>query len=50
MNKRWERRDAKKKKAWYKKYMASNRKSLEVIIQAQRDRIYKQNGDKNETT
>jgi hypothetical protein len=36
---RWNRRDEKKKNAWYKKYMANNRKSLEVIIQAQRDRL-----------
>ena len=33
-----ERRDLKRKRDWYKEYMANNRKSLEVIIQAQRDR------------
>ena len=33
-----ERREQKRKRAWYKEHMHSNRKSLEVIIQAQRDR------------
>ena len=33
-----ERRDLKRKRAWYKEHMANNRKSLEVIIQAQKDR------------
>ena len=39
-----ERREQKRKRAWYKEHMANNRKSLEVIIQAQRDRneLYKQ--------
>jgi len=35
---RWERRDKKKKNAWYKKAMHSNRKSLEVIIEVLRKR------------
>tara|TARA_R110000824_G_scaffold273663_2_gene462186 strand:+ start:367 stop:510 length:144 start_codon:yes stop_codon:yes gene_type:complete len=40
---KWERRDKKKKGAWYKKAMHSNRKSLEIIIQAQRDRDARRN-------
>ena len=39
MNARWERRDEKKKLAWYKKHMANNRKSLEVLIQARETRL-----------
>ena len=33
-----ERREQKRQRAWYKEHMANNRKSLEVIIQAQKDR------------
>ena len=39
MDTRWERRDEKKKRAWYKKHLANNRKSLEVIIQAREGRL-----------
>jgi len=39
MTTRWERRDEKKKRAWYKKAMHSNRKSLEVILQAREARL-----------
>ena len=39
MSSRWERRDEKKKRAWYKKHMANNRKSLEVLIQARETRL-----------
>jgi len=38
---RWNRRDDKKKNAWYKKYLANNRKSLEIIIQAKKNRLTK---------
>ena len=48
MNTRWTRRDAKKKGAWYKKYLANNRKALEVIIQARKNRLEKKYGEKNE--
>ena len=37
-----ERREQKRKRAWYKEHMANNRKSLEVIIHAQRNRIKKE--------
>ena len=49
MTVRWKRREAKKKNAWYKKYMANNRKSLEVIIQAQRNRMEKEIGKTDES-
>jgi len=39
METRWKRRDEKKKRAWYKKHLHSNRKALEVIIKARDDRI-----------
>ena len=42
MDTRWKRRETKKKNAWYKKYMANNRKSLEVIIQAQTNKMEKE--------
>jgi hypothetical protein len=48
MNTRWGRRDAKKTGAWYKKYLANNRKSLEIIIQARKNRLEKKYGEKNE--
>ena len=48
MNTRWERRDAKQTRAWYKKYMANNRKALEVIIQAKKNRLDKKYGEVNE--
>ena len=38
MEDRWERREKKKRGAWYKHHLASNRKSLEVIIRARQDR------------
>jgi len=44
LTEKWKRRDKKKKGAWYKKAMHSNRKALEVIIQAQRDRYANNNG------
>ena len=45
MNERWKRRDKKHRNAWYKKHMANNRKNLEVIIQAQRNRMEKESKD-----
>lgn len=36
-----ERREQKKNRAWYKKYLANNRKSLMVIIEAQESRTKK---------
>ena len=39
METRWERRDEKKKRAWYKKHLHSNRKALEVIIKAREARL-----------
>lgn len=36
---RGERREQKRKRAWYKDHMANNRKSLEVIIEAERIRL-----------
>lgn len=36
-----ERREEKKSRAWYKRNMHNNRKSLEVIIEAQRKRMAK---------
>jgi len=39
MNTKWERRDDKKKRAWYKKHLANNRKALEVLIQARDARL-----------
>jgi len=45
---KWKRREEKKNNAWYKKYLANNRKSLEVIIQAKKDRLTRfLKGDKN---
>ena len=44
---KWERRDEKKKRAWYKKQMANNRKSLEVLIEARRSREAKLKRDSN---
>ena len=41
---RGERREQKKNRAWYKKAYKNNRKALEVIIQAQRDRYVNNNG------
>jgi len=38
MEDRWERREKKKQGAWYKRHLASNRKSLEVIIRARQNR------------
>ena len=42
---KWERRDNKKRGAWYKRYLANNRKSLEIIIRARQNREDKQYGD-----
>ena len=42
MNDRWARRDKKKTQAWYKKYLHSNRKSLNIIIQARINRLAKE--------
>jgi len=39
MDTRWERRDEKKKRAWYKKHLHSNRKALEVIVKAREARL-----------
>jgi len=33
-----ERREQKKKRAWYKRHLANNRKALEVLIQAQKNK------------
>ena len=38
MKDRWERRETKKRGAWYKRHLASNRKSLNIIIKARQDR------------
>ena len=38
-NQKWVRRDTKKKNEWYKKHLKSNRKALEVIIQAGKKRL-----------
>ena len=38
----WERRDKKKRGAWYKRHLANNRKSLEIIIRAKQNREEKQ--------
>ena len=35
METKGERREQKKNRAWYKEHLASNRKSLNIIIQAQ---------------
>jgi len=35
---KWERRDNKKRGAWYKRSLANNRKSLEIIIRARQNR------------
>ena len=43
MGTKGERREQKQRKAWYKRYLANNRKSLEVIIQAQKNKIIKEN-------
>ena len=42
MSARWERREQKKKGAWYKRHLASNRKSLNIIIKARMDRLEKE--------
>ena len=39
MNTKWERRETKKQKGWYKKHLANNRKALEVIREAKRNRL-----------
>mgnify|MGYP007026261333 CR=1 FL=1 len=39
MNMKGERREQKQRRAWYKKYLANNRKALEVIIQAREGRL-----------
>ena len=33
-----ERREQKKKRDWYKRHVANNRKALEVLIQAQKNK------------
>ena len=38
MKDRGERRENKKRGAWYKRHLASNRKSLNIIIKARQDR------------
>ncbi len=42
MNTKWERRETKKQKGWYKKHLANNRKALEVIREAKRNRLKKE--------
>ena len=49
MDTRWKRREIKKKNAWYKKYMANNGKSLEVIIQAQTNKMEKEINNTDES-
>ena len=39
-----ERREQKKKRAWYKRCLASNRKSLQIIIDARINRLQKEIG------
>jgi hypothetical protein len=39
METKGERREEKRKRAWYKQHLASNRKSLNIIIQARLKRI-----------
>jgi len=39
METKGERREEKRKRAWYKEHLASNRKSLNIIIQARLKRI-----------
>jgi len=39
MQTKGERREQKKNRAWYKEHLASNRKSLNIIIQARLKRI-----------
>ena len=36
---KWERRDKKKSRKWYKRHMHNNRKALEVIIEVVRNRM-----------
>ena len=42
MNTKCERRETKKQKGWYKKHLANNRKALEVIREAKRNRLKKE--------
>ena len=37
-----ERREQKKKRAWYKRWLASNRKALQIIIDAKINRLRKE--------
>ena len=39
MDTKGERREQKRKRAWYKEHMANNRKALEVVIQAREARL-----------
>lgn len=40
-----ERREQKRKRAWYKEHMANNRKSLEVLLRAIDKRLKKETGN-----
>ena len=42
MNMKWERRETKKQREWYKQHLANNRKALEVIREAKRNRLKKE--------